>query len=326
MNIASALLRIGAALVAGVVASALVAAQTYPDRPLRIVVPFPGGSNVDQMTRMIAGAMRRELGQPIVVEPMPGAGTVLAIQYVVRQPADGYTMVMVTNSGAIKSALPKPPFDIRRDLAFIGKVSSSPMFLAVSAALPVTNVKELIEHVRAHPGQLNMSSYGVGTLGHLNGELFMQLTGTKMVHVPYNGSTANGMALAQGTSQVTIEVLNTLRPHLQRGLVRIFAVCGPERVADAPDVPTVAESGIANFNASTWSGLAVPAGTPAPIIDKLSKAVAIALKDPAVLEFSQRTGLGSANEQTTPQAFAAMVGDNVAAFRNLIRDARLDIE
>jgi tripartite-type tricarboxylate transporter receptor subunit TctC len=301
-------------------------AQTYPDRPLRIIVPFPGGSNVDQVTRIIGNAMAKELGQPVIVEPMPGAGTVVAVQYAIRQPADGYTMVIVTNSATIKSAVAKPVFDIRRDLAFVGQIASSPMVVAVHKDVPARTLKELVDYAHAHPDKLNLSSYGAGTLGHLSGERFMQLTGARMVHVPYTGSTANALALAQGTSQVTLEVVNSVRPFQQKGLVRYLAVCAPARIAELPDVPTAAESGVANFNAATWSGLAVPAGTPPPIIDKLNKALAVALKDPAMLAFSQTSGLGTLSEPTSPKAFTALVTDNVDVFRNLIREARLDVE
>lgn len=309
-----------------VVAPAFAQAPRFPSKPIRLIVPFPGGSAIDTIARVIAEGMGPLLGQRIVVEPMPGAGTVIATQYAIRQPADGYTMVVVTNSAAIKSSVAKPAFDIRKDLAFIGQFSGSPLFMAVNNELPVKSVQELVDYARANPGKLNVSSYGNGTLSHLTAELFMSLTGVKMVHVPYGGSSANGMALAQGATQVTFDVYNTLRPHQEKGTIRFLAVTSATRSPDAPDLPTLRETGAAPLNVETWGGLATPAGTPPEIIETLGKALATALKDPAVVAFFKRTGFGLLPEPPTPRAFAMLANQNVDVFSKLIRDAKLDVE
>jgi len=301
-------------------------APRFPTKPIRLIVPFPGGSAIDSIARTIAEGMSPTLGQRIVVEPMPGAGTVIATQYTIRQPADGYTMVVVTNSAAIKSAVLKPPFDIRRDLAFVGQFSGSPLFMAVHQGVPAKSAQELVEYARANPGKLNVSSYGNGTLSHLTAELFMNLSQTRMVHVPYAGSTANGLAVAQGSTQVTFDVFNTLRPHQEKGSIRFLAVTSGSRSPDAPELPTVRETGAAPLTLETWGGLAVPAGTPPEIVETLGKALAAALKDPAVIAFFKRTGFGMLTEPPTPRAFTTLVHQNVDVFSKLIRDARLDVE
>lgn len=302
------------------------AAAAYPNKPIRLIVPFPAGSAIDTIARAVAEKMVPALGKPIIVEPQPGAGSVLATQYVIRQPADGYTILVVTNSAAIKSSVLKPAFDVRRDLALIGQFSASPLFLAVNNAVPVKTVQELIAHARANPGKINISSYGIGTLGQLSGELFLQRTGVQMVSVPYPGSSQNSLALAQGETHATFDVLNSLRPHQQRGAVRYLAVTTATRSPDAPEVPTLLEAGVAQFDVETFGGLAAPAGTPREIIDKLNAALNVSLKDPATIEFFQRTGFGLIREGTTPKGFTDKVHRSVEVFSKLIRDAKLDIE
>jgi len=301
-------------------------AETYPSKPIRWIVPFPAGSAIDSISRAIADKMALALGQPLVLQSMPGGGTVRATQYVARQPADGYTLLTVTISAAIKSAVPKPPFDIRKDLAFVGQFSASPLYLAVNAKLPVNSVQELIAYAKARPGALNVSSYGIGTLSHLTAELFMYSTGARMIHVPYPGSTANGMAVAQGDTQVTFDVADTLRQHRDRGMLRYLAVTSGERWPDTPELPTLAESGVPQVDIQTWGGIAVPPGTPPEIVARLSSALDVALKDPAVIAFFKQTGFGQLREATTPAQFAGLAGRTVDTFAKLIRDAHLDVE
>ncbi|CAN5500889.1 tripartite tricarboxylate transporter substrate binding protein [soil metagenome] len=302
------------------------AACNYPNNPVRLRVPFPAGSAIDTIARAVTEKMAPTLGKPIVVEPMPGGGSVLATQFGIRQPNDGYTLLVVTNSAAIKSSLPKPPFDVRKDLTLVGQFSASPLFLAVNKDLPVNSVQELIAYAAANPGKLNMSSYGMGTLGHLAGELFLQRTGVKMVHVPYPGSVQNGQALASGATHVTFDVLNSLRPHQQRGAIKFLAVTTATRSTDVPELPTLLESGVSGIDIETFGGLAAPAGTPKDIIDKLNAALNVSLKDPATIDFFERTGFGVVRGGTTPSRFTEKVNGSVDVFSKLIRDTNLDVE
>jgi tripartite-type tricarboxylate transporter receptor subunit TctC len=317
-------------VIAGVVAGALAPARAqtppYPTlKPIRLIAPFPGGSAIDTIARALAEAMGPVLKQKVIVEPMPGAGTVIGTQYVIRQPADGYTLLMLTNSGAIKSALPRPPFDVRKDLAYVGQFSTTPLYLSINSALPYRNVQELIAYARSNPGKLNISSYGIGTMSHLAAELFKNQAKVSLVHIPYSGATANGMALAQGATQVTFDQFGTMLPHIEKGTVRYLAVATPSRQQEAPEVPTLRESGV-DLVASNWGGIAVPAGTPTEVIDLLSKALSAALKDPAVIAFYKRFGLHAPAEPWSPSAYAALVQRNVDEFSRVIREARLDIE
>jgi tripartite-type tricarboxylate transporter receptor subunit TctC len=315
------------AVAAGLLAGCLAAhADAYPSRPVRLIVPFPAGSAIDTIARAVADKMAPALGQPIVIEPMPGGGTVRATQYAIRQPADGYTMLVVTTSAAIKSAVRNPPFDIRKELSFVGQFSGSPLFLAVATGLPVKTPQELIAYAKANPGKLNVSSYGTGTLSHLTAELFMHATGASMVHVPYAGSTANAMAVAQGATQVTFDVSNTLRPYQEKGSLRYIAVTSAKRTPEAPELPSLSESGVPQVDVQTWGGIAVPAGTPPEVVARLSAALAVSMKDPAVVDFFRRTGFGLLQETPTPAQFAALAGKTVESFGKLIRDANLDVE
>ena len=301
-------------------------APRFPVKPIRLIVPFPGGSASDTIARALAEQMSPLLGQRIVVEPMPGAGSVIGIQYAIRQPADGYTMVMLSNASAIKSASLKPPFDIRKDLAMVGEVLSSTFYLAVNKDVPVKSVQELVDYARANPGKLNISSYGNGTVGHLTAELFMKQTGTKMVHVPFAGSTANALALAQGTTQVTFDNFASLRPHVERGSIRLLGITSPSRSPEAPEVPTMRETPSAAFTLVSVGGVAVPAGTPPEIVETLGNALATALKQPAMISFFQRTGFGEIAKSPSPQSFTAVVNHDVDVFGKLIRDAKIELD
>jgi len=301
-------------------------APRFPVKTVRLIVPFPGGGALDAVARTLAEHMSPVLGQRIVVEPMPGAGTVVATQYVMRQPADGYTMVLITSSAAIRSAGLKPPFDIRKDLALVGKVAGSKLILAVNQEVPAKSMRELIDYARANPGKLNISSYGNGTLSHLTAELLMLLTGAKMVHVPYAGSAANALALAQGTTQVTIDSFTAMRPHQERGSIRFLAVTAGSRSSEAPELPTVSETRVAAIDLESWSGLAVPAGTPPEVVEALSKALNAALKEPALIAFFRRAGIGEIAESPTPRAFTSLVNQDMEVFSKLIRDAKLDVD
>jgi len=298
----------------------------FPVKPIRLIVPFPGGSSLDTVARILAEHMSPVLGQRIVVEPMPGAATVIGTQYAMRQPPDGYTMVFITSSAALKSAALKPPFDIRKDLVVVGEVLTSPLHLGVNQAVPVKSVRELIDYARANPGKLNISSYGNGTLSHLAAELFMQVTGTKMVHVPFTGSAANALALAQGTSQVAFDSPATMRPHVEKGTIRILGQSGESRSTEFPDVPAIRETPGVPFSMDGFGGLAVPAGTPPDIVETLGNALATALKQPAMIAFFPRTGYGDIAKSPTPQAFTAVINRDVATFSKLIRDAKLDVD
>jgi tripartite-type tricarboxylate transporter receptor subunit TctC len=303
---------------------AIALAQAYPNKPIRIVMPYPAGSASDTYLRALVEQAKSELGQPIIIEPRPGAGTAIATQYVIGQPADGYTLLYTSSAMSIKSAVAKAPFDIRKDLTHIAGILSGTTLFAVNAQLPVKTVGELVAHAKANPGKLNFGSYGPNTLGHLMAELFQIRTGTKMVHIPYSGSTNNVLALSQGESHATFDVFITMRPHLEAQKIRMLAVSTAARDPDYPELPGMAEAGIADFDVPTWQGLAGPAGLPREVVEKVNAAFAAALKTPEAADFKKRTRVPF--KHTSPEAMTTLVNREVATWKDLIEKAKLDIE
>jgi tripartite-type tricarboxylate transporter receptor subunit TctC len=276
--------------------------------------------------RVIANAMEPALGQKVVVEPRPGGGTVVGTQYVIAQPPDGYSVLLATIAVAIKSAVAKPPFDARKDLASIGQWNNSPLYLAVSTKYPFKTAKELVDYAKANPGKLNMSSYGVGTVGHLMGELLMYKAGAKAVHVPFQGSVNNSMALAQGNSDFTFDVTSSLKPHADAGRVRILAVGIATRDPGAPEIPSMLESGVPDYDVGAWSGFMAPAGTPREVVSKLNAALAAARNDKTVVEHFAKIRINLDPQVSTPEYFSGTMRRTIDDFQKLIRDAKLEIE
>jgi tripartite-type tricarboxylate transporter receptor subunit TctC len=317
------------ALVAAMLAAAAAvpaSAQTWPAKPVRLVITFPAGSATDVWSRLIAERVSPRLGQNLIIENRPGAGGLVGAQHALAQPADGYTLLGVTPQMAIRTAAPKPPFDVRRDLAPIIWVTDTPFFLAVNAEkVPgAKTVNEVVEFVRARPGQLNMSHYGVGALGHLANELFMQSYGLRMVTVPYNGSVANAAALSRGDGHVTFDVYSSLRPHVEAGKVRIIAVATQARTPLVPDIPGMAEMGVANINVSSASGIAGPAGVPREVVLRLNREINTVIREPQVIETLARIGYGLVGG--TPEDFRALLEKGVATWERVLKESNITLD
>jgi tripartite-type tricarboxylate transporter receptor subunit TctC len=300
-------------------------AQSWPAKPIRLVVVFPTGSASDTYTRMITDRLPARLGQPIVIENRPGAGGLVGGQFVAGQAADGYTLLALTPQMVIRTAAPNPPFDVRKDFAHIIQNSDTPFFLAVNAEkVPARTVRELIDYIRARPGEINFTSYGAGALGHLSLELFAQMHGLKVVHVPFNGSVANSLALARGDGHATFDVLTSLRPHAESGKVRIIAAATADRNPFVPNLPGMRESGVSGFHSSSNSGISGPAGLPKEAIEKLNTAVNAVLREPAVIEQAQRFGLILVGG--TSEHWSEVIDRGVATWARVIREAKITIE
>ena len=306
--------------------SAPLLAQGYPNKLVRIVVPFPAGSVTETFTRLIGENMEATLGQKVLTEARAGAGTEIGTKYVIGQPGDGYTLLLATPSLAIKSAQSKPPFDGRKDLLPVGQFNNSPLFVFVNASLPVKTGKELVDYARANPGKLNMVNYGVGTLGHLMGELLVYKAGAKVVSVPFNGAVNAAVALAQGNGDFGFNVMSPMKALIQQGKVRVLATSTVDRDPTEPDVPSMTEAGVPNFNVASWSGFMVPAGTPRDVIQKLNAAVGASIKTPAVRTHFQRVGIGLSGDISTPEQFGAVINTTVDDFAKLIRDAKIEFD
>ncbi len=255
-------------------------AQAYPARPVRIILGYPAGGSTDLVARIIGARLQERLGQSFIIENKPGAGTNLAAQAVVSSPPDGYTLLFVATTNAINATFRKTlPFDFLRDIAPVAALVDLPFVLEVGPSVPAKTVAELIALAKANPGKINLASFGTGTISHLAGELFKSMAGIDMVHVPYPGGAPMVTDIIGGRVQVGIDALPNSLPHIQSGALRALAVTGPKRSDKIPVVPTVGET-VPGYEVSGWTGIGVPAGTPAEIVATLNREINAALADP----------------------------------------------
>jgi tripartite-type tricarboxylate transporter receptor subunit TctC len=246
--------------------------QTYPSRPIRLIVPFPPGGSNDIVARMVAIQLGERLGQQVVIDNRGGAGGVLGTDLAAKSPPDGYTLLLISVAYAFGPALYKNlPYDPERAFAPVGILGSGAAALTVHPSLPVNSVQELIALAKAKPGALNYASAGVGSLQHLACALFMIQAGIDVVHVPYKGGGPAMADVIAGQAQIVMPSLIQVVPHIKSGRLRVLGTSGTRRSAVLPDVPTIAESGVPGYEAHNWWGLLAPAGTPAPVIEKLHR-------------------------------------------------------
>jgi tripartite-type tricarboxylate transporter receptor subunit TctC len=300
-------------------------AQTYPSKPVRIVVPFVAGGAVDALARMVGAKVSEQLGQPVIVENRPGAGGNVAADAVAKSPPDGYTILQNTNGQAISPAIYRSlPFDVVRDFIPVTQLVASQLVLAASPKLAATSVNELIALAKAKPGSLNYGMTGLGNPLHLTMEMFKIAAGVDIQAVPYKGDAAIFPALITDEIQVAVVPMATSLGHVRGGSVRALAVAGAKRSAALPDVPTVAEGGLAGFESSSWQGWFVPANTPREIVGVIREAARKALSEPDVLERLRVTGneaVGSTSEE-----FAARFKADLAKFAGIVKDAKIPVQ
>jgi tripartite-type tricarboxylate transporter receptor subunit TctC len=262
--------------------SRIAGAQTYPNRPIRWIVGYTPGGGADAVVRIVGTWLSERLGQPVVIENKPGAGTNLSIQAAANSPPDGYTLVLFGSSTAINSRLyANLPFNPLRDIAPVAGLITWPMVLEANPSVPAKTVGELIAHAKAFPGRINMASFGTGTPSHIAGELFKMMTGINMVHVPYRGGAPMVVDLLSGQVQIAFDIMATSLPLIRSGALRALAAAGRDRFEGLPDVPTVGEA-VPGFEASVWGGVAVPRGTPPEIIELLNREINAGLANPAI--------------------------------------------
>lgn len=315
-----------AALVGVALLSQPVLAQDYPTRPIRFVVPAAAGGPTEITTRLIADKMSATLGQPVIVEARPGGGGNIGADAVAKAAPDGYTILMATiGTHAINQTLYKKlTYDPVKDFTPVSQVVQYPLVLVVNPEVQAKSVKELIDYAKANPGKLNRASGGNGTSMHLSGELFVHQAGVNMPHVPYKGSAPALNDLIGNHVQVMFDSLITALPLVQAGKLRALAVTGEKRSPVTPELPTVSEAGVKGYNAQGWIGVVAPANTPAPIIDKLQKAIAAALNDPEVK--SKLTAQAAEVVASTPAEFAAFIKRETAKWAQAVRGANLSID
>jgi tripartite-type tricarboxylate transporter receptor subunit TctC len=315
----------GAALLTLALAAPLAAAQSnWPNRAVRIVVPFPPGGTTDILARAIAPELAKAFGQPFVIENRAGAGGNVGTEIVAKAPNDGYTLLMGTvgTHGINRALYVKLPYDPIKDFVPITLVAAVPNVMVMSAekakTLGINSVQDFVTYARAHPGKLNMASSGSGTSIHLAGELFKSQAGVFMVHVPYRGSSPALMDLMAGTMDVMFDNLPSSMPHIRSGKLRAFAVTSSQRSSALPDLPTIEEAvKLKGFDASSWFGLLAPAGTSADTVNRIQREVARALNDPGIKEKMQAQGAIPGG--ITPQEFARLIDSEHAKWAQVVK-------
>jgi len=283
----------------------------FPSQPLRLIIGFPPGSAADITARLVGSVMSDRLGQQVVVESRPGAGSSIAAEFVARAPADGYTLYIGTSSNVTNAAInPNPRFDFAKDLAPVTPLTILPLILAVHPSLGVSSVEELIALARSKPGELTYASVGPGTVPHLATELFSVRAKIKLVHVPYQGSPPAVTDLLAGRVSMTLIVASTVMPHVEAGRVKALASSSAKRLHLAPNVPTMAEAGLPDFEAGVWFGLMAPAATPRGVIEKLSAAANAALASDEIVAKLRAQGFEPLGG--SPEEFARLIARETA--------------
>jgi tripartite-type tricarboxylate transporter receptor subunit TctC len=314
-----------------VLAIAIVAASTqgaraeWPDRPIKMIVPFPAGSSSDTVGRIVAAKMGERLGQQVIVENRPGGSTVIGTDLVAKSAPDGYTIELAnTTTHAASVALNASlPFDPVKDFAPVAMIGSSPFVLISATQLDVKTLKDVVAMAKAHPGKLSYASAGTGTLAHLAGELFKSKAGVDITHVPYRGSGQSMFDLMQGRIELSVSTIPPTLQHIREGKLRALAVTGEKRNSMLPDIPTVAEAGVPGCEAALWNAILVPARTPADIVNRLHEAVLGAL---ATTEVNQALTIqGIDPEPGPPEALAKKIAADIVKWREVVAAAHIAV-
>ncbi|MGE0874064.1 MAG: tripartite tricarboxylate transporter substrate binding protein [Burkholderiales bacterium] len=304
--------------------SAAAAAQSYPDRPVHIIVGYSPGGGTDLTARLVAERLSPRLGQPVVVENRPGAGSNIAGAYVAKSAPDGYTLFAAAGGIAVNATLyANMNYHPVKDLAPVAALTMLPNVLVANAELPVKTLAELIAHAKANPSTMSCGSSSVGSTGHLSCELFNQRAGTRILHVPYKGSSGAFAALLGGQVQVVFDQIPTPLPHIKSGRLRAIVLTGPARNANLPDVPTSDEAGLPGFYANTWVSLFAPAGTPAAVIERLNREVGAVLAQADLRE--RLAGMGMEPAGGSPAKLADMLSSDIAKWAKVIKEANISV-
>ncbi|MGH8766186.1 MAG: tripartite tricarboxylate transporter substrate binding protein [Burkholderiales bacterium] len=266
-------------------------AQTYPSRSVKIIVPYGAGGPADIYARFVGAKLSEALGQPFVIEDRPGGGAVIGTDAVAKSAPDGYTLLMMSNTHTVNETLiPKKPYDLMKDLAPITGVNYSDLVMVVNPGVPASNLKEFIALAKAKPKELNYASSGPGTPYHMAGELFKQMAGVDIVHVPYKGSDGARVGILGGQVQMMIDAITTMAANVRAGKVKAMGTTGKTRSSVLPDVPTIAEAGVPGYEAGIWLGVMAPAGTPRAVLERLNTEINKIINAPEVKEVWAKQG------------------------------------
>ena len=318
------LMRIAAFLFA-LAMPALAAAQSWPAKPVKMIVPFPAGGPTDVLTRALAEKLSAAWGQAVVVDNKPGAGGTIGSDFVAKSAPDGYTLLMATSSThSIGPYLGKVPYDPQKDFTPIVYVGKATNILVVSPMLNIHSLRELIDYAKKNPGKANYATSGVGSISHLTSEMFASMAGVKIVHVPYKGTQLSMPDLMSGQVTLLFDSVLTAKPHIDSKRLVGLAVSSKERSALVPDMPTMSESGLAGFDSWTWFGVFGPAGTPQAVVDRVNADMNRIVSDQAIKDrFAQ---LGFETSGGTPAQFAAVVQSEARKWSQVIREANVKPE
>ena len=300
-------------------------AQPYPNKPVRMVIAFPPGGTSDFVGRVVAAKLAEFLGQPVVIDNRPGAAGVIGTLAVAQAPADGYTILLAPSDFTLTPGLQsKPPYDPLKDFAAVGLVVNYPHILVASPHLPANSAKELIALAKANPGQLNFASGGSGASNHVSGEWFKYVAGVDITHVPYKGNGPAITDLLTDRVQLLFTSMGPVEGHLKSGKLKAIAVTGPSRLASAPDVQTISENALPGYSFTTWYGLAVPAGTPRPVIDRLNADLRRTMASAEVKE--KLASIGGDLTVGSPDEFGEMLKGELVKWTRLVKETGLKID
>jgi tripartite-type tricarboxylate transporter receptor subunit TctC len=300
-------------------------AQSWPNRPIRMVVPYTPGGYTDLMARLVSEKMSTALGQPIVIENKPGANAAIGTDAVAKAAPDGYTFGTVIAAHSVNPTLnPKLPYDAMKDFTYVSLTSVAPLILIATPSLPAKDMKEFIALAKAKPGSLNFASSGIGSAAHLTMEMLKSREGINLQHIPYKGTSGALQDTVGGQINVMFDVIGPLMSQVKSGNAKALAVAAKERVPAAGDVPTMAEAGVPDFVSGTWSGIIAPAGTPKEIVDRVAAEAKKALTDPDLKKKLDDQGIVPMG--TTPDEFRAFVTDEIARWKKVITDAGIKME
>jgi tripartite-type tricarboxylate transporter receptor subunit TctC len=308
------------------VAAAQAFAQGYPAKPLKMIIPYPPGGGNDTLGRLFAAKLGDRLGQPVVVENRPGAGTLIGTELAAKSPADGYTILLssIATHALSPNLYAKVPYDPVKDFAPITLLGIAPTVLVVPADLPAKDLAELVAAAKAKPGGLAYASGGNGTPPHINGEVFKSVAGVDLLHVPYKGGGPALVDLMAGRVQVMLDTAASAMPHVRSGKLRALAITGARRSPEYPDIPTFAEAGLPGYDTNAWYSMHAPAGTPPEIVRRLNAELVASLKDPDVqARFKQLTTEPVGN---TPEEFAAFVKAELDKYARVIKSAGIRLD
>jgi len=322
-------LRIAVAVCAGACMAQPVlaadAAKDYPNKPIRFIAPFVPGAGTDTTARVIAQKLSEAWGHQVIVDNRTGAAGAIGVELTAQAAPDGYTICLISASHSVNSATnAKLPYELTKDLQAVTQVASLFYVVYHSPAVPVKSIKELIAYAKVNPGKLNFGTSGTGSLQHFAGEMFNHMTGIKLVHVPYKGSAAVVIAMLAGDVQVGFGTLFGVRPHMPSGRLRVLAITAKKRSPAAPELPTVTEAGVPGYEVDQWYGVITGAKVSPAIVRKLNAGIHDALKAPEVV---QRMGAdGSTPAPSTPEQFSAHIKSEIAKWRRLAKEAKLDLQ